>query len=85
MGIMETKSIMPYTLKMYLEGFFMENIRNIYSTLKMMVMNHSAMSSWRWYFLPISATLSKATITTLERIKINKTKSNTFPARVSAS
>ena len=56
---------------MYLKGLFTEIIRNKYSTLKIVVMIHSAILSWLWYFLSIQSTLSKATNTTLDKIKMS--------------
>ena len=85
LGTVDTKSIIPYGLRIYFSGLLTEITLRKYSIEKTIVITHSEMFNKLWCLSSIQLILSRATSITLESIKINKSISKTFPAGVSAS
>ena len=82
LGMVESKSIIPKKLKMYLLGFFIQTNLKIYSMEKRMVTTHSEILKKSWNLSSNLGTLSSITMIILYRITINSIISNNLPAGV---
>ena len=82
LGMVESKSIIPKKLNMYLLGFFIQTNLKMYSMEKRMVTTHSEILKKSWNLLSILGTLSSITMIILYTITINRIISNNLPAGV---
>ncbi len=84
-GIIARRSTRPKKLRAYLLGWSTLTRRRMYSMVKTMVKNHSAMRMISPYDASIEATLSSMTARTLSRISVINRMSKNLPEGVSAS
>jgi hypothetical protein len=83
-GKIEAISTIPKKLTAYFPGDFADIMRRKYSTVKMIVKNHSSINNTYLYSVPYASTLSTITTSILKKIDIIRVTSNALPAGVSA-